>query len=117
LILCSQHKATPSLLLSINPEALQNSSRYQTATTKVIEVHHHHYYKFALMKLKMGLAPTLVYTPGFPAAAHPSPHETRPTRVRLALSTMGPPLSPWHESLPPWVKPAQNMLVVMAEVP
>lgn len=30
---------------------------------------------------------------------------------------MGPPESPEHESLPPAVRPAQNMLVVMAEVP
>lgn len=30
---------------------------------------------------------------------------------------MGPPESPEQESLPPAVRPAQNMLVVMAEVP
>ena len=35
----------------------------------------------------------------------------------LEVSTMGPPLSPWQESLPPSARPAQNMLVVMAEVP
>ena len=30
---------------------------------------------------------------------------------------MGPPLSPLHESLPPAARPAQNMLVVTAELP
>jgi hypothetical protein len=35
----------------------------------------------------------------------------------LELSTIGPPLSPWQESLPPEETPAQNIWLVMAEVP
>ena len=33
------------------------------------------------------------------------------------MSTIGPPESPWQESLPPAARPAQYMLVVMADVP
>ena len=43
---------------------------------------------------------TRVYTPGEPAWAHPSPHDTMPTSTGAlsASATNGPPLSPTHES-------------------
>lgn len=71
-------------------------------------------YKLALMKERRVL--TRAYTPGALGAAQPSPHETVPIRT-LEVSTIGPPLSPWQESLPPASKPAQNMVLVTAEVP
>ena len=44
----------------------------------------------------------LVYTPGFPAWAHPTPHDTTPTTVNLPFTslTTGPPESPEKESQP-----------------
>jgi len=60
--------------------------------------------------------PTRVYTPGLPAAAQPSPHDTIPMSLLLE-STRGPPLSPWQESLPPDATPAQIILSVMVDSP
>lgn len=63
--------------------------------------------------MKGRTVPMRVYTPGLPASAQPAPHETIPINVLVEV-TMGPPLSPWHESLPPAANPAQNMLLVIA---
>jgi len=57
-------------------------------------------------------ADTREYTPGLPASAQPAPHDTMPTWVHPSLSVTnnGPPLSPWHESIPPDAKsPAQSI--------
>jgi hypothetical protein len=58
--------------------------------------------------MKEDKAPTRAYTPGRLGWAQPYPQETTPIKV-LDPSTIGPPLSPWQESLPPEVRPAQNM--------
>jgi len=53
------------------------------------------------------VADTLEYTPGYPADAHPTPHDTTPTCRKSDARTSGPPLSPWHESFP--ISPAHNI--------
>lgn len=53
---------------------------------------------------------TLAYTPYLPLSAHPTPQLVTPWRLyspEASLHTIGPPLSPWHESTPPSVNPAQ----------
>merc|ERR1719201_1307495 len=56
------------------------------------------------------------YTPGFLGAAQPYPQETTPTCSSTNLPspeyvrlTMGPPESPWQESIPPSSMPAQSI--------
>lgn len=67
-------------------------------------------YKYWLIKsLRL---PIRAYTPGNAACAHPVPQLTVPINVPELVSTIGPPLSPWHESLPPALTAAQNIFVV-----
>ncbi len=53
---------------------------------------------------------TRAYRPGRLARAQPSPQLTIPasTISEPSATTSGPPLSPWHESLPPAVRPAAS---------
>ena len=53
---------------------------------------------------------TLAYTPYLPLPAHPIPQLVTPWRLyspEASSHTIGPPLSPWHESTPPSGNPAQ----------
>ena len=55
------------------------------------------------------------YTPYRPGRAQPMPQLTAPIRYHLLSleQTSGPPLSPWHASIPPAAYPAQRMRFVM----
>jgi len=57
---------------------------------------------------------TLLYTPYLFAAAQPSPQLTMPSWVATpsVMVMSGPPLSPWHASVPPAANPAQIILSV-----
>jgi hypothetical protein len=122
-LLCSQHLLKPAAtkhgpLLNSNFPCFSEqqslpaapSKRPQTLTSSRLPLSSplppYKYSSINVLKL-----PTRAYTPGNPASAHPVPQLTAPITVPCA-STIGPPLSPWHESLPPASYPAHTMFSV-----